>query len=188
MTDIVEESVKPRRCSKYQQPVKGHNGPTGTKCMNQTDDIDDVELDHEHAQASARSGDEHPGTSATMPKEQFDILVNIMTSINLNMEVIHKSNRDILKALIPTENSQSAMATPRVGVASTSPNSNYTDNIVTLPISGSPSEKTVKHALSGEFVNLSDFLPNLTEPVANLETSVSTKVLCNFALNVPHDR
>ena len=124
--------MKHKRCSKCQQPVKGHYGPTGTKCINQTDDVNDVELDHEQGQASARPGDENPGTSATMPKEQIDILVNIMTSINLNMEVtcIHKSNRDILKALIATENSQSAMATPRVGVASTSPNSNYTDNIV----------------------------------------------------------
>ena len=57
--------------------------------------------------------------------------------------------------------------------------------IVTLPISGPTSEKTVKHALSGEFVNLSDFLPNLTEPVANLETYSDTEGTMQFRAKRP---
>ena len=142
MPDSIEQGTKPKRCTTCQQLVKGHNGPTGMKCTN-TSDIDgstytedDERADLEGAVAGNSDQQYVDEKPTTMSKEQFDILVNIMTSINLNMEAFQKSNRDILKAVLekpPTAPVKTGYTTSPPHMANIVTSSPHTDNIVSPP-------------------------------------------------------
>ena len=103
-----------------------------------------------------------------------------MASLNVNLDGMRQSQSLILDAVRtktnndrsfdmatpPTVNPQSSMTETRSGINE--------GKHVSLSLDGSISEKTQKIALSGEFINLSDFMPlNNMPDSSELETVVS---------------
>ena len=137
----------------------------------------DVDADYE---ASGKDGDSESNTGTPDIGGVLQALVTQMASLNVNLDGMRQSQSLILDAVRtktnndrsfdmatpPTVNQQSSMTETHSGIKE--------GKHVSLSLGGSISEKTHKMALSGEFINLCDFMPlNNMPDSSELETVVS---------------
>ena len=148
----LEPSVKPKKCTSCGMAAKGHNSPLGKRCPNQQT-VEDLK------------GDQTETRDDLMAE-----MVKQLASMNTGIAALLEQQTMILK-LSTQHNSgtQATQAAPVVHEASSISENNQPGHHLT---SGVKLTDTVyKQAISGEFVNLSDFLPQ-PEITAEYETHV----------------
>lgn len=150
-------------CTKCKQPVKGHDGPTGAGCMN-------------IAEASPR---EHvqPSPSGNNMDMVLSELVTQMTHMNINLTTLITGQADLATRF--DQNITGNGARPRDNSTGARPRDNNDTNVRRQPDpainDGTGTTKPDKHvaqAIDGEFVHLSDFLPNIEYMSGEMEPIV----------------
>ena len=155
-----------RYCTVCKQPAKGHVGPMGTNCKNETDiELLGATAAEENVSKFVKdSRDGEINTNIIMRN-----LLEQMTQMNTNLERLAIGQDRLLSQLNHPSNT---VGSPNVAISpniSTSPNVSPVDpshppraNIANISLaSTSRPDKHVSQAENGEFVNLSDFLPGV---------------------------
>ena len=157
--------AKPKCCTQCKQPVKGHEGPTGRACKYREDATYE---DHDE------SGTEEPSIDQSNILKQ---LVSQMAALNVNLDAMRIGQSALLHTVqaMNTDNAQPPN-NPPVAHHDNHPASPalVETKQIALEFGGNITEKSSKSAINGEFANLSDFLPAITQSVTEMETMVST--------------
>ena len=155
-----------RKCSKCGQPCRGHKGPYGSGCTNTTD-------------TTYIDGGVDTNTScAEQMTTLIPALVEQMAALNFNIQGVLQGQQEIRRAMSGPP-PWVDVATPRSadprGDINIQECPQETKPTTVLPNGVRITEKAAKCALTGEFVNLSDFLPITDSKIdADLEPIVNT--------------
>ena len=174
-----------RNCSKCGRPVKGHPGQCGDKC--QVDSDEEISREDEKAAMATGGEDVHvyEETDKHVPPSENHTINELSFQVsNLTVEVkaLAKQNNDILQFLMktslvgdptqppvlgdpsddrtrrprlsmPTLSGVSAIPGPTLAQSSSQSRTHYLEGGAKIP------ETTYRNAVSGEYINLVDFLP-----------------------------